>query len=167
METTGYKIRRALKTLEMRKEALLQEFNDCLTKYPDEKKESPFFVMESVNLIEDKIAALQTAQSEYNNLVTVDVLGRPLPLTLAVKRAGSAGRAANLWRQAARTAGYTHGDGVRRNDEVHKASTLTPIQATNFAIEAEKFAGALRGAIAEGNSRTVDVKGLEPELLAE
>src|SRR6478609_5737725 len=71
---TGYKLRTAVKSLEMKLQAAIRVFNDSLVKYPSEKKSTPEEVMGEILQLETGIAKLQAAQAEYNTKVKVDVL---------------------------------------------------------------------------------------------
>lgn len=169
MKVNGYMIRRTIKALEMKRESLKEQFNDSLSKFPGEEKEHPANIMEVLEDVEEKIALLQTIQTQYNNEVQAIVNGQAMLLTHAVKRVGMAGQRANLWKVAAKLTPdrNSYRPEVRRTEEIHLTRVMSPKEATNIAIEAEKRAQALRGAIAEANSKFIDIPGLEPELLAE
>jgi hypothetical protein len=173
---TGYKLRSALKSLELKLGAVNRVFVDSLVAFPGEKKLTPKEAMELVKTTEVKISKLQAAQSLYNTKVEVEVLGNKMLLSEAVKRVGGAGRIVALWKKAS---GQTSEPGhrryetpiyermqVRENDKQYSERTVTDLEATDMAVEAEKFASALRGAIAEGNGKSVELD-LDPTLLAE
>lgn len=170
MQVTGYKIRRALKELEMLRDAALVEFNNSFQKYKWETKESPQKIMEKLERLEGKIARLQAAQALYNTQVMVDVVGKTMTLSEAVKRVGSFGKMVGLWKNAANQASQNtisrYGT-TAKTDDVFPEQTITSEVATANAIQAEKYASALRGAVAEGNTTTVDLEGLDPDLLRE
>lgn len=175
---TGYALRNAIKSNEMKLEAAQRVFNDSLVKFPSEVKVNPEDAMDLIDALETEIAQLQATQSVYNGLVKVKVLGAEMTLAEAVKRQGGAGRVVSLWKKAS---GAVTSDRYRRYEEPVYANldskareagreyavrTITDMKATENAVKAERFASALRGAIAEGNAVAVDLD-LDPSLLAE
>lgn len=172
---TGYKLRSAVKQLEMQLEAAVRVFNDSLVKFPSETKATPVDAMADFLSLETRIAKLQAAQAEYNTKVKVDVLGNAMTLAEAVKRVGGAGRAVAMWKKAAGAVdpnrrGYYEASPYenmrsRDKDQEYAERTISDKDATAQAVAAEAFASALRGAIAEGNGTSVDVS-LDPALLA-
>jgi len=171
---TGYKLRSNVKSLEMKLEAAVRVFNDSLVKYASEVKPTPVETMAEILCLETTIAKLQAAQNEYNTKVSVDVLGNTMTLAEAVKRVGGAGRAVALWKKASGAVdparrGYEQGpyENMRARDpnQEYAERTISDLAATDNAVTAERFASALRGAIAEGNGTSVDVS-LDPALLS-
>lgn len=172
---TGYKLRSAVKSLEMKLQGAVRVFNDSLTKYPSEKKLTPEEAMTVILSLETAIAKLQAAQAEYNTKVKVNVLGNEMNLAEAVKRAGGCSRIVALWKKASGAVdpsrrGYYEAspyESVRARDpnQEYAERTISDTDATNKAVDAEQFASALRGAIAEGNGTSADVS-LDPALLA-
>lgn len=156
MKVTGYKIRTALRVLETRKDAVVREFTDSLRKYKDEMKRTPDEVMKEIAEYESRIAKLQAAQTTYNQKVVVDVLGNTMTLTEAIKRVGGAGKLVQLWKSAEGYAMSSDG-GVRRTDIEVPKPTITPKEVTDNVIKADRWADALRGAIAEGNAISVEL----------
>lgn len=172
---TGYKLRSAVKSLEMKLEAAVRVFNDSLVKFPSEIKPTPLEVMGEILRLETTVAKLQAAQSEYNTKISVEVLGNTMTLAEAVKRVGGAGRAVSLWKKASgavdpngryyREASPYENMRTRDPKQEYAERTISDMVATDCAVAAEKFASALRGAIAEGNGASVDVS-LDPALLS-
>lgn len=175
MQTNGYKLRAALKSLEMQIEAATRVFNDCLLKFAGEAKPTPDEAMGVLKGLETRVAKLQAAQATYNTKVQVDVLGNAMTLAEAVKRNGMAGRIVALWKRAS---GATNPNQRRyepalysdvqvvREGEIRQVRTISDMDAIKRAVEAEKFASALRGAIAEGNATHVELD-LDPTLFTE
>lgn len=175
MNITGYKIRATLKSLEMQLEGATRAFTDSLVKYPSETKPHPEEAMDAIMELDAKIARLQAAQAQYNCAVAVSVLGTTMSLSEAVKQVGGAGRCVALWKKAS---GATSSNGrhhyeepvysglermARENDKEYAVRAITPAAATALAVKAERYASALRGAIAEGNA-TVAELDLDPSL---
>lgn len=171
--TTGYKLRAAVKALEMQLETAVRVFNDSLVKYPSENKIAPIAAMGELLSLETRIAKLQAAQSEYNGKVVVNVLGNDMTLTEAVKRVGGAGRVVSLWKKASGASDPNNRyygspfDNMRSRDpnQEYTERAISEKDATVQAVEAERFASALRGAIAEGNATSIEIN-LDPTLLA-
>jgi len=169
MEVTGFQIKEALKMKNLELDAVRLQFDDSLHAFKDEKKLSPQEVMTQVTQLEQEIALLQTAQSIFN--LTVEVLVGKTTMTLeqAIKMVGGAGRSSGMWRKAAgsrRRRGYYNEPSLsRRADEEQAVPTIDRAEALQHAKSAEKFASQLRGAIAVGNTKKVNVNLVTEALL--
>lgn len=175
MQITGYKLRAALKSLEMQIEAATRNFTDSLVKFPTEAKPTPDEAMNLLVGLETRVAKFQAAQAVYNTKVLVDVLGNGMTLAEAVKRNGMAGRTVALWKKASGAVSPTqrryepalYGDAkFVEEGKVYQVRTISDMEAIKRAVAAEKFASALRGAIAEGNATQVELD-LDPTLFTE
>lgn len=156
MLVTGYKIRAALRVLETRKDAAVREFTDSLRKFKDDTKRTPDEIMAEIADLEARIGSLQAAQTTYNQKVVVDVLGNSMTLTAAIKRVGGAGKLVSLWKSAEGFTGSMD-NGMRRADIEVPKPTISAKEVTDRIIKADRYADALRGAIAEGNGVLVDL----------
>jgi hypothetical protein len=170
MEVTGLQIKEALKMANLELETWRLQFDESLHAFSDEEKAKPVEVMANVAELEFRVAQLQTAQSKFNLDTIVKVGSREMPLEMAIKMVGGAGRSSAMWRRAAgakRRRGYFSEPNLTRNkDEEQAMPTITNVEALNLAKKAERFASQLRGAIALGNTRKVDIAGLQPEWFA-
>ena len=170
MQVTGYKLKEALKLKAIELQAVQSLFDESLYKFEGEEKLSPEEVVDKIKTLEDQIAKLQTAQSYYNLQVIVEVNGKKGFLETAIKLVGGAGRVSKMWRTA--SAGRTRDRWdrsniiTRRTDEVMAEPTVNKITALEKAKEAEKFASALRSAIAVGNTNIVDVDWIDEKLFS-
>lgn len=165
----GFQLREAIRQWELTRDGAANFFEDSLRKFPDETKPTPDSVMADYTTAEAAIAALQAVQATYNLRVVVTALNLTMTLLEAVKRLGGAGRAAKLWRTAAgddkKRRGYnTYGDDVRKADETRAVPTVSRETALERAKVADRFASALRAAIAKGNVQDMDLE-LDPLLL--
>lgn len=166
MKVTGYKLREALRNLELRREAVARDFQESLVVFPEEegKRKGPEELADSLVRLERDIARLQAAQTEYNTKVKVSVLGEAMTLAQAVKTVGGATRAIQLWKGASDVLDALRGQSsysrVQRKDEVVTVAKamVTREQIVEKTIKAEKFAAALKGAIAEGNGALADIE---------
>lgn len=170
METTGYRLREALKLWGLRKAAAEQAFPDSLFKFDGEEKTKPADIVSTLVSAEASIAQLQVAQMRYNLSVMVEVEGQgQMPLAHAIKLAGSAERIEKLWRgvksPSSKRSRYDLGPELTRDpNQLRAASTITDKEALNQTSVASKRAGALRAAIASGNSTKVEIENLVPSL---
>ena len=164
---TGYKLRAALKEAELVRETVAASFDTTLRKFDDETKETPTDVDQKIRDAEKKIADLQAALVLYNTKVEVGVLGEKMTLAQAVKRLGGAQRTVVRWKHAVQVCQAADGREtsyriVKKDEEIQYAKlTLSAADALIRATAAEKYAAALRGAIAEGNSTSVEL-GFDP-----
>lgn len=169
MLVTGYALREAIKQWELRKDASNRVFDDSLKVFPGEEKPHPSKLIEQYLAAEVAIAQLQTAQAQYNLLVTFDFEGRKITLCEAVKSLGGYSRVEKLWRTAAgggKKDRYYGGSAQDERDptKTYAIQVVTPMQGVEQATTAARRASALRAGIATGNATTCDV-ALSPELL--
>lgn len=172
MDVTGFLLREAIRRYELRRRVAANQFDDSLTQFEGETKRSPESITEDFVAAERAIATLQAAQSRYNLLVEVDVLGEKMTLCEAVKRIGGAGRIEKMWRTAAGGKKDRYGydrDEVRRADEVRANRTVSVEDAMKRASRLASQASAIRAAIATGNGRALSTEQIEldPTLLTE
>ena len=157
MKTTGYALREARKQHELRRDTAARAFNGSLKTFEDENKETPQQIVEQFLAAERSIAALEVAQSHYNLMVFVDVLGRKISLASAVKLIGGEARVEKMWRSVAGPVPdrYRHSDDdtVRDPTQLRAKPTIRPSEATRFASQAAKRSGAYRAAIATANAK--------------
>jgi len=170
MKVTGYQLKEAIRRWELRRDGAHQQFSDTLWAFAGEDKPAPDTVMKLYTTAEGNIAVLQTAQAEYNLTVQVDVQGHIVALAGAIKRLGGAQRAEKMWREAVaskRDRYYDRDPRTKKADE-ERAQAVLPLETLlDRAAKAAAFTGALRAAIAEGNSKEVDIKDLDAALLTE
>lgn len=168
MKITGYKLKELVKRTEMVRDAVASLFDGSLHRFADEKdKDTPQNVVERFRKADLALAQVQTIQARYNLAVTVEVLGEKMALMEAVKRVGGAGRIEKMWRSASGEKKDRYGyrdDLTRDKDSIRAERTLTQGQALELAQEAAKVAGALRAAIAEGNSVEVELDVSLPDF---
>lgn len=169
MKVTGYQIRHRLAELEQERKIALSHFNDSLKAFDGDDKPDPRKLMETYRQCEEDIAALQVWQARYNLAVEVDVDGRTMTLTQAIKMVGGAGRAEKLWRTAAsgKEDRYSYREDTRDAGTEYAKRTV-PIEECMFnAKKAARFASALRQAMGTGNATEIDLEGFDPTLLTE
>jgi len=165
MKVTGYKIREALKMAQLELSTIGSQFGDSLFCFEGEAKPSPKNIIISIQQLERNIARLQTAQAMYNLTVMITVGHERLTLEEAIKRVGGAGRISKMWRVAAQ------GNQVdkwelrqsmsRKTDEIQAQPTISKIEALEETKVSEKYASALRNAIAIGNTTEVTLDSID------
>jgi hypothetical protein len=169
MKVTGYQLREAIKRWELRRDTASSQFNESLFVFEAEKKDSPDVLMEIFVQADRAVAQLQTAQNEYNLKITVSGPGFLGGMTLceAIKRVGGAGRSEKMWRVATSDKGrdrYQSRETSRSKDQEYARRVLSVKETMKRASDAAVFAGNLRAAIAEGNTNTLDIGWLKPDL---
>lgn len=170
LTVTGQKIKEVLKIKTLELTTVLSTFDESLTAFETEKeeKETPEQVMDKVVQLEKEVAFIQTLQSRYNLAVIVDVLGTKVPLEEAVKLVGGAGRTAKRWKEVAKGEKKdrysSRFDQTRDKDKDYAKRTITKQQGLEKAKAAEKYASAIRTAIATGNLQSVTFEDITTEL---
>ena len=175
MEITGYMLKEAIKMAGLELDAIRSGFDDSLFAFDGDEKQDPVGIAKETATLEGKVAHLQTAQAEYNLTVTVSVKGidgvsAPMSLGAAIRLVGGMGRLAKMWRTAARGKIRDRWDRqrveTRSADLVVAHPTVTKADALIQAKTYEKFASALRNAIAVGNTTKLDIAWVDTSLLA-
>lgn len=173
MNVTGFLIREAIKRWELRRDAAAAQFDDSLTKFKEEEKQHPTDVSAAVELAEQAVARLETAQTKYNMTVMVEVQGKKMTLCEAIKRLGGASRVEKMWRKAATPAkgryDYLTPTTERDPTKDRAVATMLKKDMVDRANKAAVVTGSLRAAIAKGNGTEVapEAIGLEASLLTE
>ncbi len=170
MKVTGYLLMDRIKELKELAADLDSQFNPSLMIFANErgKKPDPRNLMREYVAVEDKLARLQSAQSQYNLAVTVTVQGETLLLETAVKLAGSVGRVKNHWKTASQTGsqGSPYGYGqqnVRAKEHEYAEPVLSPDECRKLMAEANRRVRAFTQAIRSGNAQEIDLD-LDPRL---
>lgn len=165
MKVTGYKLQHTLRELTHTRDIAAGQFDNSLKFFPGDEKGDPKAVMAAYLEAEAKIARLQTGQALYNLKVPVDVLGKRMTLSEAVKLVGGAGRAEKMWRSVAapKKDRYGYDRDERTEGTIVAQRTITPVEAAALAKEAARWASALREAIQTGNAVEVEIE-LDPAL---
>lgn len=155
MKLNGYKIQQALREAEGLRTVLAGQFTENQRYFasagpaPDLKA-----TMDRYSKTEDRIAALQVVQAQYNTTVTLD---NGMTLLHAIKAIGGAGRIEKMWRDSMTTAKPGYFDDTRRTGEEHKLSTIDPEKALSFSKAASRNTAHLRMLIQTGNATQVDI----------
>lgn len=174
MKVNGNTLREAIHRWEMRREALIRQFNPSFFAKPSaiaaKNATQPETVAKDYIRCEEAIAKLQAIQAKYNvdTTVSFEVEGKQhrMSLSEAVKRIGGAGRLENLWRQASLQAEDQYETQRMMYSDKNMewpVRTMAIKDIVDRATSASLFTGALRGAIAVGNTREMDFD-INPEL---
>lgn len=168
MKTTGWGLKEAIKTHELRRDTAARSFNGSLKAFVDEQKQKPQDIVKQFLDAEAAIATLQVAQAKYNLGVKVQFEGQTITLCEAVKRIGGLGRAEKMWRAATgakpdRYSSYRD-ETVREPNQIRAQDTISPSEAAKLASTVAKQAGRLRAAIATANGTEVEVENLDSSL---
>jgi hypothetical protein len=158
MKVTGYKLQQAIKEQVSRRELAESRFEGSLKKFPDEAKPDPRKLMEEYQDAEKRIAALQTAQAEYNLKVQVEVEGEKMSLLEAVKQIGGFQRVEKKWRSAAAEETDRYGGSTRDRDALVAQRQVPTDACVELAKTVAKRVRALRYAIQKGDAVELDMK---------
>lgn len=168
MKVTGYQLREAIRRHELTRDTAYNMFQKVQHVFEGEKKVHPREVMQDFLRAEEAVVKLQEAQQKYNLEVSVDVQGQKLTLCSAVKRLGGAGRAEKMWRDAVCEKKERYGSSYqqleRQEGTIVAQKVLGYEETLTAANKAAGYAGALRAAVALGNSTVVDIS-LDETLL--
>jgi hypothetical protein len=167
MKVTGYQIREAIRKHELSRDTAAKLFKKSQHVFEgDEEKAHPKDIMNAFTGAELAVVSLQEAQQRYNLAVTVDVQGEKMTLCSAVKRLGGAGRVEKMWRDAVceKEDRYGYNDRERQEGTIVAKRVVPHRDAIEAANKAAGFAGALRAAVAMGNSTVVEVEDLDGAL---
>ena len=172
MEITGYKIKFVLEQLRKKRDLLATEFEDSIWKFPAEDKRSSERIASELEEAEIRLASLQVAQAVYNSRVRIEVEDHgEQSLLYCIKIVGGAARMERRWSDAAKN----DGKGKKRSwmmdttsvsrdpNQVYAERSLTTAVCSARATTSARHAHAFRTAIAEGNTRTVEVS-IDPAL---
>lgn len=167
MKVNGYKLREAIRRWQLRRDTASGQFPKVINKFPNEDKPHPETVGAAALKAEFVLAALQTAQAQYNSRVFVPYAGQEWSLTRCIKTVGGLGRIEKMWRTAATVEKdrYSYGAETRDASHVVAARVISYDEAGKIAAEFGAQLGALREAIATGNARDVEITDLDPALL--
>lgn len=164
MKITGYKLQHRLRDLQQEREVYVNQFNDGLYVFPDDRKPLPSESFEKFRVLENEIAGLQTLQSRYNLTVQVKVGENVVSLMEAIKRVGGAGRQEKMWRSYAtnnpnKDRYYTRD--TRSADDIVAQRAMPLENIMEEAKRAAEYASQLREAIQIGNATELCEKDLK------
>jgi hypothetical protein len=173
-EVNGYQLREALKRWKVRKDVADKQFKDCLYGFKDDEagKPTPQAVAENYQKADFAIAKIQELQQAFNAQTQIEVGGKRMTLSLAIKLVGGAGRLENMWRSAATDTGRETRYGYdrqmsRKADEEYARRRVKVEEAIKHSDQAAQYAASLRSAIATANSKTINVPADVPAELFE
>jgi hypothetical protein len=163
-KVTGYELREAIKTRQLKLSNLERDFSKSMFAFEDQKKEKPQELAKRIFLLERDIVRLQTAQAEYNLAATCVLPDGAISLAEAIKLQGVVGRLLNRWQA------YQHQDldgggemmRVKRADvqEEHAKPQMSNKDVLDQVLKIEAQATAIKAAIAKANSEELPVKAL-------
>ena len=168
MKVTGYQLREAIRRHELARDTAANLFKDSLHKFQGEDKANPMDAMNQFKEAGSAVVTLQTAQQRYNLAVSVEVQGKQVTLSEAVKSLGGAGRAEKMWRDAVsqKKDRYDYQNNLERSKDTERAVRVVPYEtAMKQANASAGYAGAVRAAIATGNATEVEIENLDASVL--
>lgn len=170
MKINGYKLQHALADLKQERETLAALFDKETRAFPGDEKGDLMAVSESLERCEAQIVHVQDVQTNYNRQVMIDLAGKSIPLSAAIKLAGGFGRIEGMWRKlvgeisSAHRNPYNDGLATRVKDrEETQVFTVSLDVARQKLREATKMTRECKEAVAGGNGNLIDV-GDDPVL---
>lgn len=174
MKINGVMLREAITVWEMRRDASAKRFPNAFFAKDAEvlsgKWESPTVHMNNFMLAEGNIAKLQAVQARYNieTMVSFSNGGQTEKMSLceAVKRQGGLNRAANMWREQTKQEEdkyESHRMAYADKAQEYPSRRVSLRESVDSAARMVTLAAALRGAVAVGNTREMEVD-LSPSL---
>lgn len=168
MKINGVMLREAISVWEMRRDAAAKRFPKAFFAKDAEvlsgKWESPAVHMNDFMIAERNIATLQSIQSRYNldTSVSFSFGGETQKMSLceAVKRQGGLNRAANMWREQTKEEEdkyESHRMAYADKNQEYPTRRVNLRETVDSAARMVNLAAALRGAVAIGNTREVEV----------
>lgn len=166
MKVTGYRLQHAIREAVHERDVLAAQFGDNTKQFPSSPTRVDLQdVYHRYSDVERRIAELQVLQARYNLNVQVVVLHDTVPLMLAVKQVGGAGRGEKMWRDAAGTRKRDRYRDDERQRDTEYAEPSVPLETCmQQARDAHRWASALREAIQVGNATMLDME-VGPGLL--
>jgi len=168
MKVTGYQLREALRRWRDRRDIHSRTFSDALWQFEGENQGNPVEIAQEYEKADRAIAALESAQQEFNQRVTVKLSDGTFKLSVAVKRVGGAGRLTKMWRSAATSTGrdkYSYRENRRNKDDEFATRRVDQPTCMQKADDAAVYASKLRAAIAVANGTEIDIESVDPNLL--
>jgi len=166
MRVTGFKLREAIQLAKMKLDAFRPKFKKSLVSFFPETAEKPFSIAVKIKDMENKILRLSVVQEMFNTSVYVDVNGEPMTLLEVLKRIGFSDRMRKMWLEANKEDRYSRSD-VCREKGVEYATSMIGEDDVLEQVEAwAKETSKMRAALAEGNSKEMDIEGLDEGLLS-
>jgi len=167
MKVTGFMIREAIRQQELKRKTASDQFGEATWKFEGEDKLSPDDAMSMFVGADRAMAMLGVAQARYNLAIEGTVDGKKMTLSEMVKLVGGAGRVEKMWRGVAADTGrdrYSGREHQRSKDSEYAVRAISQKDATKRASDAMRFAGQLRAAIAQLNTKEIEIDGLDPKL---
>ena len=158
MKVTGFKLKQEIKTLELTKEALVQELPGTYAKFPsDTTTRQPGMVLSELMVVEANIALLQTAQAAYNQK---NILDNPERSNLAyiIKYEGVLNRLVKLWKEMSKQgAGGTSSRYGLDKDQIYPVSQVDQKVCLGNIKVLSLEAARLQGVIGVANSKEIEI----------
>lgn len=169
MKVSGYQLREALRRWRDRRDIYSRTFADSVWQFEGEQSGNPVEIAQEYEKADRAIAALESAQQEFNQRVTVQLSDGLFRLSIAVKRIGGAGRLTKMWRIASTSTGtdrYSYRENRRSKDDEFTSRAVAQPVAMQKADEAAVYASRLRAGIAVANGTVLDIESIDPTLLS-
>lgn len=162
MQVNGFQIKQELKMLQLSKEALEQELGNTYAKFEEDKiTRTPKAVIDELSVVERKIALFQTAQAQYNQLTTVELDGKTVPLAYVIKLEGVVNRIAKIWKGTSKQAASSNARYGLDKDQKYPVSQVIPKECFDQTKALMMESTKLQGIIGTANARQqkIDILG--------
>ena len=164
MKINGYKLQHMLADLKQERETLTALFDKETRAFPSDEKGDLMAISDNLEKCEAEIVHVQEVQNAYNRQVMVEMAGKPVALSAAIKLAGGLGRIEGIWRKLVGEISSSHrnpyGETLAKrvkDREETQEFTISLGVARQRLREATKVTRECKEAVAGGNGRMVDI----------
>jgi len=166
MRVTGFKLREAIQLARMKLDAFRPTFKKSTASFQPESADKPGAVSDEIKAMEDKVLRLSVVQEMFNTSVYVIVGGESMTLLEVLKRIGMAGRMRKMWLEVVKEDRYSRTDVYRDKTAEYATAMVSEKDVLQHADHWAKEASRMRAALAEGNSKEMDIEGVDEGLLS-
>ena len=166
----GYKIQHMLADLKQERDTLTALFDKETRAFPGDVAGDLMAVSGNLEKCEAEIVHIQGVQARYNTMVAIELDGKPVALSTAIKLAGGLGRVEGMWRKlvgeisSSHRSPYNEGLATRVKDREETQVFMVSLEAARKKLrESTKKTRECKEAVAGGNGQMIEI-GDDPVL---
>jgi hypothetical protein len=166
MRVTGFKLREAIQLAKMRLEAFRPTFKKSTASFHPESADKPSAIADEIKSMEDRVLRLSVVQEMFNTSVYVTVGSESMTLLEVLKRIGMSDRMRKMWLEVVKEDRYSRTDVYRDKTAEYATAMVSEKDVLQQADRWAKEASRMRASLAEGNSKEMDIEGLDEGLFS-
>lgn len=166
MRVTGYKLREAINLARMKLDAFRPSFKKSLVSFDPSTADKPDDIAKEIKSLEDKVLRLCVVQEMFNTSVYVNVVEEHMTLLEVLKRIGLAERMRKMWLEGIKEDRYSVRDTYRDKSAEYATAMVSEKDILKQADHWAREASRMRAALSEGNSKEMDIEGLDEGLFS-